>query len=121
MPAAENNRLLTLKKKSDFEKLKKFGKRIFLTPWLVLNVAKNSEKSVRAGYTISGKVGGAVIRNKLKRWSREIIREWAKENALGVDINVVFKPKEAGFYRKLKFSEVFEAWSNSWSKITKIG
>ncbi len=121
LPAVENNRLLTLKKKSDFEKLKKFGKRIFLTPWLVVNVAKNSDKNVRAGYTISGKVGGAVIRNKLRRWSREIIRHWAKENALGVDINVVFKPKEAGFYKKLQFSEVLDAWSDNWQKIAKNG
>lgn len=121
LPAVENNRLLALKKKSDFEKLKRFGKRIFLTPWLILNVAKNSEKSMRVGYTISGKVGGAVIRNKLKRWSREIIRQWAKENALGVDVNVVFKPKEVGFYKKLQFSEVLGAWSNNWQKISTIG
>lgn len=114
-----SNRPLKIKKKSDFEKLKKLGKRVFLTPWLIVNVAKNSDKHVRAGYTISGKVGGAVVRNKLKRWSREIISQWAKENVMGVDINVVFKPKEEGFYRKLRFSEVHSAWTESWPKIVK--
>ena len=121
LPAVENSGLLTIKKKSDFEKLKKFGKRVYLTSWLVINVAKNSDNTVRAGYTISAKVGGAVIRNKLRRWRREIIRHWAKENALGVDINVVFKPKESGFYKKLKFAEVQGAWSNNWTKISKLG
>lgn len=128
MPKVEKNLLsqtvgnkspTSIKKKSEFEKLKKFGKRFFLTQWLIVNVAKNTENSVRAGYTVSGKVGSAVIRNKLKRWSREIIGQLAKEKVTGVDINVVFKPKEAGFYKKLKFAEVQKAWVENWQKISR--
>ena len=62
----------------------------------------------RCGWTISRKVGSAVVRNKLKRWSRVYIRSSIKTGSLATlpyDLNMVFLQRDDGFYRNLKYRE----------------
>ncbi len=65
-------RCYSLKKNSEFQYVYKAGKR-FGGRGLLL-VALKSRYGVRVGFSISKKVGGAVVRNRLKRRLRECVR-----------------------------------------------
>ena len=65
-------RCYSLKKNSEFQYVYKAGKR-FGGRGLLL-VALKSRHGVRVGFSISKKVGGAVVRNRLKRRLRECVR-----------------------------------------------
>jgi ribonuclease P protein component len=49
----------------------------------------------RIGITVSRKVGGAVLRNRVKRWIRECYRRRRPEFPLGLDLVVVARPAAA--------------------------
>jgi ribonuclease P protein component len=49
----------------------------------------------RIGITVSRKVGGAVLRNKVKRWIRESCRRMQRELPVGMDLVVVARPSAA--------------------------
>jgi ribonuclease P protein component len=51
--------------------------------------------SDRVGVTVSRKVGGAVLRNRLKRWIRECYRRRRLELPRGFDLVVVARPAAA--------------------------
>ncbi len=65
-------RCYSLKKNSEFQYVYKAGKR-FGGRGLLL-VALKSRQDVRVGFSISKKIGGAVVRNRLKRRLRECVR-----------------------------------------------
>lgn len=95
-----------LKRSSDFEAIKKGGKKINPTRWMILAYRKNELGILRYGFTVSRKVGTAVIRNRLKRWGREEFKNWIRsENKLEVDINVIFRPIDTDFYKQLTYAE----------------
>ena len=64
---SENNRDLrvveSLKKRGDFLRLRK-GKR-FSTPRVTLQVMPSDQKNPRIGYTVTTKIGNAVVRNRI--------------------------------------------------------
>ena len=64
--------LKTIKKRIDFIKISKKGKKSF-TKVFILQKYKRS--LARVGFTITKKIGGAVVRNKIKRRFRAIIKE----------------------------------------------
>ncbi len=106
----ENSSPLIIKRSSDFYSLKQSGKRYWPTKWLLLNYGKNDLGQIRLGVTASRKVGSAVVRNKLKRWSREYFRKSLKAgNSNAADINLIFKPIDKEFYKVLKYQEFVEA------------
>jgi len=51
--------------------------------------------SGRVGITVSRKVGGAVVRNRVKRWIRECYRRRHPEFPAQVDVVVVARPAAA--------------------------
>ncbi len=63
----------TLKKKKDFDKVFKNGKSI-ASKYLVFYWNPNNKDKNRYGFSISKRIGKAVVRNKLKRRLKEIIR-----------------------------------------------
>lgn len=94
----------TLKKNSDFRRLYARGKSA-ATPYLVLYCRPNRRAENRTGYTVSVKLGHAVVRNRVRRRLREIVR--LNEPALkqGFDIVVVARGRSVGApYRKLEAS-----------------
>ena len=109
-----------LSRKSDFLRLKESGRRTFPSHWICLNSIENSKGYSRVGWTIPKKVGPAVVRNKLKRWCREFFRQrkYCFEG-LELDMNLVFRPREDGFYRKLKYYEFEKAVEKGWKTIRK--
>ena len=85
----------TLKKNSDFRRLYAKGKSA-VTPYLVLYVRPNRLGENRVGYTVSAKLGHAVVRNRVRRRLREIARLNAPAMKDGWDIVVVARSRDAG-------------------------
>jgi ribonuclease P protein component len=71
----EAQRLVTLRKRSDFLAANR-GRR-FSTPGFVLLVRHRDDDSneMRVGFTVTKKIGGAVVRNRMKRRFRALARE----------------------------------------------
>jgi ribonuclease P protein component len=108
--------LQSLVRKIDFKNLVERGRRIKASPWLLINYDKNSLGSLRLGCTLGRKVGSAVIRNRIRRWSREWFRK--NEVAIGVDINLFFlEAKKQGFYKTIKHEELDLILENAYAKI----
>lgn len=53
---------------------------------LLLFVARNDQSETRIGLSVSRKHGGAVVRNRLKRWLREAFRLQRGQIPLGFDL-----------------------------------
>ena len=64
----------TLKKNSDFRRLYSKGQSA-VNPYVVVYCRRNREKVNRLGYTVSTKLGHAVVRNRVRRRLREIYRK----------------------------------------------
>lgn len=101
----------SLKRANDFQALKNQGNFTHVNHWLAISYQQNSEGTMRWGWTISKKVGNAVVRNRLRRWGREFVRGIEND----VDINFIFKQKGKNFYKelthdefKVSFKKVFE-------------
>jgi ribonuclease P protein component len=71
----EAQRLVTLKKRADFVAANS-GQRLS-TPGFLLLVRdrKDSDPTMRVGFTVTKKIGGAVVRNRMKRRFRALARE----------------------------------------------
>jgi ribonuclease P protein component len=60
---------------------------------VTLHFRANDEGHPRLGVTVSRKVGQAVVRQRLKRWTREVYRRHPRRDALAAfDLVVHFKP-----------------------------
>jgi len=64
---------LRIRRSSDFRRIRQNGRKIF-TPHFLLFVTPGSSHQSRLGLTVSRKIGGAVVRNKVKRRVREFFR-----------------------------------------------
>ena len=82
----------TLKKNSDFRRLYAKGQSA-VTPYLVLYCRRNRLGSNRTGYTVSTKLGGAVVRNRVRRRLREIVRLNAPSLRQGWDLVLVARSR----------------------------
>lgn len=92
----------TLKKNSDFHRLYSRGKSA-VTPYVVLYCRKNRLGENRLGYTVSTKLGNAVVRNRVRRRLREIYRLNSDGLKTGFDIVAVARARcVGGDYRKIE-------------------
>ncbi|MDZ4084901.1 MAG: ribonuclease P protein component [Bdellovibrionales bacterium] len=122
-------RLSVLTKRSDYLRTFRFGRKFRPSDWVVLNVYRKKrsrdgdELGFRCGWTCPRTVGSAVIRNKLKRWSRVWFRQKLKESALmgislpDVDLNLGFRAMPDGFYRRLRYAEFAKVLEQGWVEI----
>ena len=78
----------TLKQNSDFRRLYAKGKSS-ANRCLAVYCRRNNRGDNRMGYTVSSRLGGAVVRNRVRRRLREIARLSAPELKTGWDIVVV--------------------------------
>ena len=91
----------TLKKNSDFRRLYAKGKSA-VNPYLVVYCRRNQTGENRLGYTVSTKLGHAVVRNRIRRRLREIVRLNAPKLKTGWDIVLVARGRCLNApYRKL--------------------
>lgn len=85
------NKNYRLKKNKDFRTAYKKGK-TFFSPSIVMYAFNSNSSNLRIGFTVSKKVGKAVVRNRVKRKMREICRLNLHKLKDGYDIIFVAKP-----------------------------
>ena len=95
-----------LLKHSDFERVYKQGRRHFSPHMTVfyLRQAEGAEQTARVGFTVGKVLGGAVVRNRIKRRLREAVRQ--RRAVLQGPVDVVINPKKSVL--TLEFSVVLE-------------
>jgi len=67
-----NAKVSRLTKRADFLRLGRGRK--WAAPGLVLQMAQGTPHEVRAGFTVTKRIGNAVVRNRVKRRLREVAR-----------------------------------------------
>ena len=71
--------LITIKKRSEFIRSNKFSKKIHTTNFIIQKLETNvANKIPHFGFTITKKIGSAIVRNKIKRRLKSIIKELLK-------------------------------------------
>src|SRR6476619_6608252 len=109
----EAQRLATIKKRADFLAANA-GKRAS-TPGFILLVRdrKDSDPSMRVGFTVTKKIGGAVVRNRMKRRFRALARELVPEQGFaGADHVMIGRAKGIEREFALLRSELYSALQN---------
>jgi ribonuclease P protein component len=82
----------TLRRSADYQSCYRWGGRR-QGALVTLHFRANQEGHPRLGVTASRKVGRAVVRQRLKRWTRELFRRHPQRDALAaLDLVVHFKP-----------------------------
>ena len=89
-----------LKKEKDFNLVFSKGKRLFCS---CLTVVYFPSKELKAGFAVSKKHGGSVVRNRIKRLLRESFRSFIPE--LGQNFFFVFIPKVQSEYTLKEFQD----------------
>jgi len=71
-------KILTLRKRGEFLAVARDGQRV-ITKGLILQATKNmnfsDNNTARLGFTVSGRTGNAIVRNRIKRRLREVARQ----------------------------------------------
>jgi ribonuclease P protein component len=86
-----------LAKRREFVRVYESGRKVF-SRYAVLFVAGNDLSHSRIGITATKKLGKANVRNRLKRWTREVYRRQREPlslDARSIDIVVNVKPNAA--------------------------
>jgi ribonuclease P protein component len=107
-PQSPQNKIVShfLKRRSDF--LKTYKGSSIKGPYFTLFFLKNRLEHPRFGTTIPKTVGNAVVRNKIKRWSREVYRDFLKQQTtleIGLDIHCLVRKQKEDDYAKLKHQD----------------
>lgn len=90
-----------LLKHADFDRVYQGGRRHFASHVTVFFLAR-TEGGPRVGFTVSRAMGGAVIRNRIRRRLREAVRLHLAE--LRVPADIVINPKKSA--QRAEFSEL---------------
>lgn len=82
------NRRFRLRKSSDLQRVRRTGQS-FAHPLLVLQAARNVERTSRIGVIATRSIGTAVDRNRAKRLIREAIRGYLPYILIGWDLILI--------------------------------
>ena len=97
-------KILSLSTNEDFKNL--LGGKKFPSKYLTIFYKKPENKNYKylnIGIVAKKKLGGAVIRNKIKRRLRSIVREGLKTNNIKLEYSYLFIAKKNVFDDKYKF------------------
>jgi ribonuclease P protein component len=84
-----------LRSSADFVRTRERAARAWSHPLVVLYVADNELGRTRVGITVSGRVGNAVVRNRVRRRLREAVRARFERLRPGCDVLLVARPASA--------------------------
>jgi ribonuclease P protein component len=84
-----------LRRPADFRRVRELAPRGIPHPLLVMYVAPSDLGTTRVGITVSGRVGNAVVRNRVRRRLREAIRARFEQLPPSADIVVAARPASA--------------------------
>ena len=87
-------RLTTLRRRSDFDQAFEHGESC-RTDGVRLFARENGLELTRFGFVITTRVGGAVVRNRVRRWCREVCRAWLARFKPGYDVVILVHRQEA--------------------------
>src|ERR1700732_5601636 len=85
-------RSVRLLRHRDFEEVYKQGRRHFAAHMTVFYLARQKAGGVRVGFTVGKVLGGAVVRNRMKRRLREAVR---LHGIMPAEMDVVINPKKS--------------------------
>jgi ribonuclease P protein component len=85
-------RSVRLLRHADFERVYKQGRRHFAAHLTVFYLPRQKAEGVRAGFTVSKVLGGAVVRNRMKRRLREAVR---LHGMIPAAMDIVINPKKS--------------------------
>ena len=100
-----------LRKRPEFLRLSRSGKKVYSANFLIISKA-NDRGEARLGITVSGKVGNAVVRNRIKRLVREFFRRRRHEFVPGFDILVIARKSATGLSLNLIENELGKSFVN---------
>jgi ribonuclease P protein component len=83
-----------IRRRGEFLKLERVGRRRVGTYFVVITAPRPDGPS-RLGITVSRRVGGAVVRNRVKRMVREFFRRSAARISPAHDVLVIARPRAA--------------------------
>lgn len=84
-----------LRSPADFRRVRDVARRGWAHPLLVMYVATNELGCTRVGITVSGHVGKAVVRNRIRRRLREALSARFESLPSSSDVVVVARPASA--------------------------
>jgi ribonuclease P protein component len=85
-------RSLRLLRHTDFERVYKQGRRYFAPHMIVFYLRRQEGDAPRVGFTVGRMLGGAVVRNRMKRRLREAVR---LHGTIPAAMDVVINPKKS--------------------------
>ncbi len=77
---------------ADFERVYKQGRRHFASHLTVFYLPRQNAEGMRVGFTVGKVLGGAVVRNRMKRRLREAVR---LHGMIPVAMDIVINPKKS--------------------------
>ena len=100
---------------ADFERVYKQGRRHFAAHMTVFYQRRAENDGLRVGFTVGRALGGAVVRNRMKRRLREAVRLTRPES--GPPADVVINPKKS--LLTAEFAELLSEISSAFVVIQK--
>ena len=100
---------------------------MFVNDWLLLNYKTSPQGELQFGWTIPKGVGGAVVRNRYKRWLREYFQSYLQKQSLekqedsaNVQLQVVLYGKNSDMMSELERSKFFDILQSGISKLERV-
>ena len=112
-PAVEN-KVKTLEHK-EFQNLFSSGKKIRTNPWFFISYKKSPD--LKVGWTLPRKMGGAVVRNRFKRWLKTLLKQ---EKGLFFHINFVFTSADKSFMKTMTYERFSDEFKRAVQKLKSI-
>lgn len=84
-----------LKKNSEFQEVFKTGKSMANRQFVIYKLEKPEQMYFRVGLSVSKRIGNAVVRNKVKRYIRQVFLEYKDEINTGYDYVIIARKPTA--------------------------